>query len=212
MAAPNEGAFGKLGTIGLAEVGMLGWFRPGVWPSAPLPWWVGAVPRTLPPSLSTMSSEALQRAQNVWPSRCPGNGVGWRSELLPCCGAGYLADKEVCACMLLECASRMCPGDRGPWPSVCVPLWSSVAWDRVTAPQLGSRAPPSDPRSPVPVRSMALLSLLCSARLPPMPKLSRFLHGLEGPLPSVLEPMGPWDRACSEKFPGLQTRPGRGAM
>lgn len=164
MAAPNEGAFGKLGTIGLAEVGMLGWFRPGVWPSAPLPWWVGAVPRTLPPSLSTMSSEALQRAQNVWPSRCPGNGVGWRSELLPCCGAGYLADKEVCACMLLECASRMCPGDRGPWPSVCVPLWSSVAWDRVTAPQLGSRAPPSDPRSPVPVRSMALLSLL-SAQL-----------------------------------------------
>lgn len=109
MAAPNEGAFGKLGTIGLAEVGMLGWFRPGVWPSAPLPWWVGAVPRTLPPSLSTMSSEALQRAQNVWPSRCPGNGVGWRSELIPCCRAGYLADKEVCACMLLECASPHVP-------------------------------------------------------------------------------------------------------
>lgn len=75
----------------------------------------------------------------------------------------WLIRKCVRACSW-SVPARMCPGDRGPWPSVCVPLWSSVAWDRVTAPQLGSRAPPSDPRSPVPVRSMALLSLL-SAQL-----------------------------------------------
>lgn len=122
MAAPNEGALGKLETIGLAERQGTHWdgSDQGLWPLASLSWWVGAVPRTLPPSLPTRSSEALQRAQSVWPSVIQASRVGWLPELLPCRGASYLADKEVCVCtcvfVFLESQPVCAPGteDHGP--------------------------------------------------------------------------------------------------